>query len=122
VEGGWKTGTAYNDHNETMEVMLRSGDCFIDGPLVRWRRGGHGLGMSVPITDKMETLPVHLINLSLLVGATGQIQKSRAAICTARACDCGDPHLSFTKGGEQLTSRFERLMVVLLMLGEVVQN
>ena len=116
VECVLKTAAADDDHDETLQMMPRPGDRFLDGADVRWRRCRNWFGMGMPVTDKMQSPPVHFIDFSLFLTAAGKIQVSRTAIGVAGTGDGGDLHLFLGQAGEELSSGFKRLMVVLLIL------
>jgi hypothetical protein len=59
---------------ETLQMMPRPGDRFFDGADVGWRRCRNGLGMGMPVTDKMQSPPVRFIDFSLFLAAAGEIQ------------------------------------------------
>lgn len=45
----------------------------IDGPNVGGRRGRNSLWMCMPVTDKMQSLPMHLVDLSLFFASVGKV-------------------------------------------------
>ncbi len=76
VECVRKTAAADDDHDETLQMMPRLGDRFFDGADVGWRRCRNGFEMGMPVTDKMQSPPVHFIDFSLFLVAAGKIQVS----------------------------------------------
>lgn len=63
-----------------------------------------------------------LVDFSLFLAAVRKVQVSRATIRLAGTGHAGDRHLFLGKAGEQLSSGLERTIVVLLMLGEMIQD
>lgn len=73
VQSSGKIGAANNNHEEAKQMMSGFGYRLIDGPNVGGRRGRNSLGMCMPVTDKMQFLPVHFVDLSLFLASVGKV-------------------------------------------------
>lgn len=78
--------------------------------------------MGVPIADKMQPVPVHMVNFSLLLAPARDIKVSRTSIRVTGTTGGGDRYIVFRKAREQLSTGFKRTMVALLMFCEMIQD
>ena len=75
-----KIATANHDHEKAKQMMSGFGYSFVDGPNIRRRGSRNSLRMGVPVADKMQPSPVHLVDLPLFFASVGQVQISRPPI------------------------------------------
>jgi hypothetical protein len=98
----WKIAAAHDDHEEAMQMMPGFGHGFLDGADVGrgWR--GHCLGMRMPVADKMQSLPMHLVDLPLFLASVGKVQVSRPTVCQSWTGSVGDRYLMIRESSEEL--------------------
>jgi hypothetical protein len=73
MQSGRKIGAADHNHEESVQMMSGFGYRLIDGPNIGRRRGRNSLGMCMPVTDKMQSFPVHFVDLSLFFASVGKV-------------------------------------------------
>jgi hypothetical protein len=87
-----------------MQVVTRLSYCFVNGLDVGRRRRGNSFRMRMPVTDKMESLSVHFVDLPLFLVTVGKVQTSRATIHGSRTGNKRDSYLMIREVGEELAS------------------
>ena len=85
-----------------MQMMSGLGHGFLDGADVGrgWR--GNSLGMRMPVADKMQSLPMHLVDLPLFLASVGKVQVSRPTVCRSWTGNVGDRYLMIRESSEEL--------------------
>jgi len=73
MEGIWKIAAAHNDHDKAVQMMSRFSHSFLDGPNIGGRWCGNRLRMGMPVPDKMQSVPMHLVDLSLFLATVGEV-------------------------------------------------
>jgi hypothetical protein len=58
--------------------------------------------MRMPVADKMQSLPMHLIDLFLFLASIGKVQVARPTVCQSGTCNVGDRYLMIRKSSEEL--------------------
>ncbi len=99
-----KIAAAHDDHKEAMQMMSGFGHGFLDGADVGRGRRGNGLGMRMPVADKMQSLPVHLVDFPLFLASVGKVQVSRPTVCQSWTGNVADRYLMIRESSEELAS------------------
>lgn len=104
MQADGKIAAAHDYHEEAMQMMSGFGHGFLDGADVGrgWRR--NSLGMCMPVADKMQSLPVHLVDFPLFLASVGKVQVSRPTVCRSWTGDVGDRYLMIRESSEELAS------------------
>src|SRR6266487_2078005 len=99
-----KIAAAHDDHEEAMQMMSGFRHGFLDGADIGrgWR--GNSLGMRMPVADKMQSLPMHLVDLPLFLASVGKVQVSRPTVCQSWTGNVGDGYLMIPESSEELAS------------------
>jgi hypothetical protein len=116
--GQW--GSAHNDQQKGFKRMARSLHAFSHALQIRWRWMSVRLGVSMPVTQKVESVIEAIVDLYLLSRAIGNIQIPGPLIYCPRACRFSDSDHPFFEGSEQLSARFGATFVGLLKPGEML--
>jgi hypothetical protein len=103
-------------------MMSGFGYRLVDGADIGRRRGGSGLRMGMPVTDKVQPTPMHLVDFPLFLTSVGNVQISRATIRWPWARHAADCYKLIRKASEKLAAGLQGAGIVLLVLGEVVQD
>ena len=88
-------------------MMTRLGYCVVNGSNVGRRGRGNSLRMRMPVADKMETLSMQLVDLSLFLASVGKVQISRPTIHRAWTSNARDGYLVIGEACEQLASSLQ---------------
>jgi hypothetical protein len=85
-------------------MMSGFGYRFFNGTDIRSGGCGNSLGMRMPVADKMQSLPMHLVDLPLFLTSVGKVQVSRAPVCEPWTSNVGDGYLMLRESSEELSS------------------
>ena len=85
-------------------MVTRLGYCLVNGSNVGRRRRGNRLWMRMPVADKMETLSMHVVDLSLFLASVGEVQTPRPTIHRSWTGNARDGYLMIGEAREQLAS------------------
>jgi hypothetical protein len=58
--------------------------------------------MRMPVADKMQSLPMHLVDLPLFLASVGKVQVSRPTVCQSWTGNLGDRYLMIRESSEEL--------------------
>jgi hypothetical protein len=73
MQTGRKIAAAHDDHKEAMQMMSGFGNRFLDGTNIGGGRPRNRLRMCMPVADKVQSLLMHRVNLSLFLAAVGKV-------------------------------------------------
>ena len=85
-------------------MVTRFGYCLVNGSDVGRRGRGHSLRMRMPVTDKVESLSMHFVDLPLFLAAVGMVQVSRPTIHGTRTGDARDRYFLIAEAREKLAA------------------
>ena len=88
-------------------MVTRLGYCLVNSSDVGRGGRGHSLRMRMPVTDKVESLPMHFVDLPLFFAAVGTVQISRATIHRTRTGDQRDRYFLIGETCEELATGLE---------------
>jgi len=83
-------------------MMSGFGHGFIDGADIGRGRRRNSLRMRMPVADKMQSLPMHLVDLPLFLASVGKVQVSRSTVCQSWTGNVGDRYLMIRESSEEL--------------------
>lgn len=88
-------------------MVTRFGYCLVNGSDVASRGRRHSLRMRMPVTDKVESLSMHFVDLPLFLAAVGMVKISRPTIHATRAGDARDRYFLSGEACEKLATRLQ---------------
>src|SRR5438067_921683 len=101
MQAHWKILVTHDDHEEPMQMVARFGYCLINRSNVGRRGRGHSLRMRMPVTDKVESVTMHFIDLPLFLAAVWMVQISRPMIHKTRTGDAQDRYFLIAEACEE---------------------
>lgn len=85
-------------------MMSGFGNGFLDGADIRRGPRRNSLGMRMPVADKMQSVPMHLVDLPLFLASVGKVQVSRPAVRQSWTGNADDRYLMIRESSEKLAS------------------
>jgi hypothetical protein len=73
VQSRRKIGATDHNHEEPVQMMSGFRYGLIDSSNIGRRRSRNSLGMCMPVADKMQSSPMHLVDLSLFFASIGNV-------------------------------------------------